>query len=427
MDEEKKVLDTEIVVSMSNATYKGEVGPQGPQGEPGLSAYLVAVDNGFIGSEQDWLATLKGEKGDTGETGPKGEPGDSAYEIAVNNGFEGTEEEWLASLHINGDGEGQVGADGKSAYEIAVDNGFEGTEIEWLASLKGIKGDTGETGPQGPKGDTGETGPQGPKGDKGDIGPQGETGPAGQNGTTPVKGVDYFTQADIDNIVAQVPPPDLTNYATKGYVEEIVRGIETGALKRSVVQNLPTEDIDEDTIYMVPKTGSTNDAYNEYLYVNNTWEFIGSSEVDLTDYATKTYVDNSVGAIETGRPMVTINYENSTLTQADKEIILDIYNKLRQGQTFPDLWINGYHISEYIAGAAKYIAGAAQSNGIQLIMLSKQGIDKNPNGDHFYPNTAAKSPTVSMVQFSVNINTTFDDILPIGYSSYNISQSESAI
>ena len=61
MDEEKKVLDTEIVVSMSNATYKGEVGPQGPQGEPGLSAYLVAVDNGFVGSQQEWLATLKGE------------------------------------------------------------------------------------------------------------------------------------------------------------------------------------------------------------------------------------------------------------------------------------------------------------------------------------------------------------------------------
>lgn len=31
----------------------------------------------------------------------KGERGDSAYEIAVNNGFKGTEEEWLETLSIN--------------------------------------------------------------------------------------------------------------------------------------------------------------------------------------------------------------------------------------------------------------------------------------------------------------------------------------
>lgn len=83
---------------------------------------------------------------------------------------------------------------GKSAYEVAVDNGYIGTEAEWLASLKGAKGDTGATGPQGetgatgpqgPKGDTGDTGPQGPKGDKGDTGatgPQGIQGPTGETG-----------------------------------------------------------------------------------------------------------------------------------------------------------------------------------------------------------------------------------------------------
>ncbi len=52
--------------------------------------------------------------------------GKSAYEIAVENGFTGTEQEWLASLVT----------EGKSAYEIAVENGFTGTEQEWLDSLK---------------------------------------------------------------------------------------------------------------------------------------------------------------------------------------------------------------------------------------------------------------------------------------------------
>jgi len=58
--------------------------------------------------------------------------GYSAYEIAVQNGFEGTEEEWLASL--KGD-VGQQGIDGKSAYDVAVENGYTGTEEEWVDSF----------------------------------------------------------------------------------------------------------------------------------------------------------------------------------------------------------------------------------------------------------------------------------------------------
>lgn len=55
-----------------------------------------------------------------------GADGKSAYQIAVDNGFEGTETEWLASLK---------GKDGKSAYQIAVDNGYTGTEEEWASAL----------------------------------------------------------------------------------------------------------------------------------------------------------------------------------------------------------------------------------------------------------------------------------------------------
>lgn len=41
---------------------------QGKDGTDGKSAYQVALDNGFVGSEQDWLASLKGDKGDPGTT-----------------------------------------------------------------------------------------------------------------------------------------------------------------------------------------------------------------------------------------------------------------------------------------------------------------------------------------------------------------------
>lgn len=39
----------------------------GAQGIQGLSAYQVAVQEGFVGTEEEWLQSLKGEKGDTGD------------------------------------------------------------------------------------------------------------------------------------------------------------------------------------------------------------------------------------------------------------------------------------------------------------------------------------------------------------------------
>lgn len=47
----------------------------GGAGEPGKSAYEIAVEHGFVGSEEDWLASLKGEKGDKGDKGDRGGQG----------------------------------------------------------------------------------------------------------------------------------------------------------------------------------------------------------------------------------------------------------------------------------------------------------------------------------------------------------------
>lgn len=56
--------------------------------------------------------------------GEPGADGKSAYDIAVDNGFTGTEAEWLESLQ------------GKSAYDFAVDAGFTGTQEEFGKALK---------------------------------------------------------------------------------------------------------------------------------------------------------------------------------------------------------------------------------------------------------------------------------------------------
>lgn len=54
----------------------GEKGENGKDGTNGKSAYEIAVDNGFTGSEQEWLASLKGEQGIQGERGPQGIQGE---------------------------------------------------------------------------------------------------------------------------------------------------------------------------------------------------------------------------------------------------------------------------------------------------------------------------------------------------------------
>lgn len=51
---------------------RGEIGPEGKDGEDGLSAYELAVQNGFRGTVREWLASLKGERGPQGLQGAPG-------------------------------------------------------------------------------------------------------------------------------------------------------------------------------------------------------------------------------------------------------------------------------------------------------------------------------------------------------------------
>lgn len=113
----------------------------GAQGIQGLSAYQVAVQHGFEGTEAEWLISLKGEKG---ETGPKGDKGDT----------------------------GEKGATGERGPQ-----GLQGER--GLQGVQGEKGEPGIQGPVGPKGEQGEQGIQGIQGPQGEPGPQGPKGDTG--------------------------------------------------------------------------------------------------------------------------------------------------------------------------------------------------------------------------------------------------------
>ena len=107
-------------------------------GKDGKSAYEIAVEYGFVGTETEWLESLKGVDGKDGVNGKDGCDGRNGVDgLPGKDGKNGAD-------GLSGR-DGIDGIDGKSAYIIAVEHGFSGTETEWLQSLKGADGKDGIT------------------------------------------------------------------------------------------------------------------------------------------------------------------------------------------------------------------------------------------------------------------------------------------
>lgn len=105
------------------------------KGLDGKSAFEIAVEHGFAGTETEWLKSLRGADGKDGlpgKDGADGLPGRDGTD--GKNGVDGK----------NGT-DGISGSDGKSAYIIAVEHGFTGSEDDWLQSLKSADGKDGIT------------------------------------------------------------------------------------------------------------------------------------------------------------------------------------------------------------------------------------------------------------------------------------------
>ena len=213
------------------------------RGPEGLSAYEVAVENGFDGTEEEWLASLQGEEGPagpqgapgaTGEPGAPGTPGVTSAEVSVDGtsgepSAQATVENGVLNIQFSGlkgeqgpvgpQGEqgsqgqtgpaGSTGPQGKSAYQVAVDEGFEGDEEAWLASLVGPQGPQGDPGATGATGATGPQGPQGPQGIQGEQGIQGIQGPVGPAGVTEAHVTVDGTSSPNPTATAQVQSGDL--------------------------------------------------------------------------------------------------------------------------------------------------------------------------------------------------------------------------
>lgn len=147
---------------------------------------------------------------------------------------------------------------------------------------------------------------------------------------------------------------DLTNYYlksetyTKEEVQSLISAINSVTLQK--VESLPGSG-ESNVIYLVPKSGSGNDIYDEYIFIDGKPEHIGSTQVDLSNYVQeapkdgKTYGRNNgawseIVASNQYLDVVTLfPEENGTLSDEDYQKIVDAWeNKFFLAQD-DDLYI----------------------------------------------------------------------------------------
>ena len=109
-------------------------GTPGPRGADGLSAYEVALANGFQGNEQDWLASLKGEPGVQGPAGNDGVDGSAGTgsgstakagtNVEVTNNTDGTQTVAVSdNVQLSDAGSVSVGATTVDAQGVSIQGG----------------------------------------------------------------------------------------------------------------------------------------------------------------------------------------------------------------------------------------------------------------------------------------------------------------
>ena len=114
----------------------------------------------------------------------------------------------------------------------------------------------------------------------------------------------YALKSDLNNLATKSELPTQvselindSNYATQTQVLQAIASIPQFSL--SIVNALPTTG-EKMTLYLVPKEGTNNDVYDEYIWIEQTssFEHLGTTAVDLTDYVKNTdYATSDKGGV----------------------------------------------------------------------------------------------------------------------------------
>lgn len=141
-------------------------------------------------------------------------------------------------------------------------------------------------------------------------------------------------------------------------------------LKRQIVEELPAVDsADANTIYMVPQSkgsvedpGTATSHYNEYMLINGAFELIGSSQVDLSGYATETFVTNAIDALDVADTAVANQYVSQVAETNGKIAVTRAplpVTSVTEGSANGTIAVNGAGVNVHGLGSAAYTESSA--------------------------------------------------------------------
>ena len=187
--------------------------------------------------------------------------------------------------------------------------------------------------------------------------------------TAQVDGLDAALAGKADK-AATLEGYGITDAYTKGQTDSKIAEAIAAAphLKREIVQDLPAVgSADANTIYMVPQGGSTSDPgtaashYNEYMLINGAFELIGSSQVDLSGYATETFVTEAIGALDVADTAVANQYV-SQVVETDGKIAVTRaelpVKSVTEGSANGTIAVNSADVKVHGLGSAAYTDAA---------------------------------------------------------------------
>ena len=235
------------------------------------------------------------------------------------------------------------------------------------AGEKGEKGDTGPAGPQGIQGEPGAVGPAGPageKGEKGDTGPAGPAGEKGEKGDTGPAGPAGEKGDKGDSGVVAI--------ANTGDANGVVDGITYDATTQTVTYNrakIGLDNISADAIDDVPTAGS-NKLVRSSGVKQAVLDAVAGGAVDLTGYATETYVDGKLADKQDTLTAEQMAAANSGINAT----LVDTYNNY--GTTIATAVATANDAKTDADAAQKTAAGklsAPDANGTYLYTVSNGG------------------------------------------------------
>lgn len=196
---------------------------------------------------------------------------------------------------------GAPGKNGKDAYDIAVEHGYEGSEEEYNNTLLQIPEVVDKL----------KAIDSTPTEGSNNLVTSGGVKDAIDNLEASLSGsIENIIDVEISNqikssIVDNLLSDDV-NKSLSAKQGKILKGIidNLANIQFLVVDVLPSSDIKSNIIYLVKKKGSGTDVHDEYIYIENNWEKIGDTSIDLTNYYTKDQVDSQIQNVREDIPSI---------------------------------------------------------------------------------------------------------------------------